>query len=43
MTASDYVHTLRSRIGHAPVNWAGVCALVVNAKWQVLLRQRVFA
>lgn len=40
MTASGYVHALRSRIGHAPVNWAGVCALVVDAQWQVLLQRR---
>ncbi|PNY82061.1 NUDIX hydrolase [Deinococcus koreensis] len=40
MTATDYVHALRSQIGHAPVNWAGVCALVVNADWQVLLQRR---
>lgn len=40
MTATDYVRTLRARIGHAPVNWAGVCALVVNADGEVLLQRR---
>ncbi|WP_412028289.1 NUDIX hydrolase [Deinococcus yunweiensis] len=40
MTATGYVQHLRSRIGHAPVNWAGVCALVVNGSGEVLLQRR---
>nr|WP_244977057.1 NUDIX domain-containing protein [Deinococcus humi] len=27
-------------IGHAPVNWVGVCALVLNAHHEVLLQRR---
>ncbi|GHF39654.1 8-oxo-dGTP pyrophosphatase MutT (NUDIX family) [Deinococcus metalli] len=40
MTAAGYVRHLRDRIGHAPVNWAGVCALLVTADGEVLLQQR---
>lgn len=36
----NYVHELRARVGHAPVNLAGACALVVNAAGEVLLQRR---
>lgn len=41
MTAApDYVRALRAHVGHAPVNWAGACALVLNDDWDVLLQRR---
>jgi 8-oxo-dGTP pyrophosphatase MutT (NUDIX family) len=36
----NYVGDLRALIGHAPVNWVGVCALVLNARFEVLLQRR---
>ncbi|GGM15928.1 NUDIX hydrolase [Deinococcus aerophilus] len=36
----NYVRDLRAMIGHAPVNWVGVCALVLNARHEVLLQRR---
>ena len=36
----NYVRDLRALIGHAPVNWVGVCALVLNAENEVLLQRR---
>ncbi len=36
----NYVRDLRVLIGHAPVNWVGVCALVLNGDNEVLLQRR---
>ncbi len=36
----SYVRDLRAVIGHAPVNWVGACALVLNARHEVLLQRR---
>ncbi|TNM71100.1 NUDIX hydrolase [Deinococcus radiopugnans ATCC 19172] len=40
MAGVNYVRDLRALIGHAPVNWVGVCALVLNAAGEVLLQRR---
>ncbi|GAA5513790.1 hypothetical protein Dcar01_02537 [Deinococcus carri] len=40
MSAPDYVRDLRRLVGPRPVNWAGVCALVLNAAGEVLLQRR---
>ncbi|GMA17343.1 NUDIX domain-containing protein [Deinococcus metallilatus] len=40
MTASNYVRDLRELVGPRPVNWAGVCALVVSTAGEVLLQRR---
>ena len=40
MSTTEYVRDLRALVGHAPVNWAGACALVLNAAGEVLLQRR---
>lgn len=40
MAGVNYVRDLRALIGHVPVNWVGVCALVLNAQNEVLLQRR---
>ncbi|EYB68631.1 MutT/nudix family protein [Deinococcus phoenicis] len=40
MTAPNSVRDLRRLVGPRPVNWVGVCALVVNAAGEVLLQRR---
>ena len=40
MSTTEYVHDLRALVGHAPVNLAGACALVLNSADEVLLQRR---